>query len=52
MRLGPAPSGLTQAIERMPDREERIIDRRLAEHRGNMEATLRGIKELAETSSR
>lgn len=49
MRLGPAPSGLTPAIERWPDKEERIIDRRLAEHRTNMEATIRGIKELAET---
>ena len=49
MRLGPAPSGLTPAIERWPDKEERIIDRRLAEHRANMEATVRGIKELAET---
>jgi uncharacterized protein YndB with AHSA1/START domain len=52
MRLGPGASFLTVAIERMPEREERIIHRRLAEHRGNMEATLRGIKELAETSSR
>jgi hypothetical protein len=48
MRLGPAPGGLTPAIERWPDKEERIIDRRLAEHRVNMEATLRGIKQLAE----
>ena len=49
MRLGPAPSGLTPAIERWPDKEERIIDRRLAEHRANMEATIRGIKEIVET---
>jgi Polyketide cyclase / dehydrase and lipid transport len=48
MRLGPAPSGLTPAIERWPDKEERIIDRRLAEHRANMEATIRGIKEIVE----
>jgi hypothetical protein len=48
MRLGPAPSGLTPAIERWPDKEERIIDRRLAEHRANMQATIQGIKELAE----
>lgn len=51
MRLGPGPSFLTVAIERMPDKEERIIDRRLAEHRGNMEATVLGIKELAESGA-
>jgi len=48
MRMGPAPSGLTPAIEAMPDKEERIIARRLDEHRFNMLATLTGIKELAE----
>ena len=47
-RLGPAPSGLTPAIEAMPDKEERIVARRLDEHRANMAATLAGIKELAE----
>jgi uncharacterized protein YndB with AHSA1/START domain len=49
MRMGPAPSGLTPAIEAMPDKEERIIARRLDEHRANMAATLAGIKELAES---
>ena len=48
MRMGPAPSGLTPAIEAMPDKEERIIARRLDEHRSNMLATLIGIMELAE----
>jgi hypothetical protein len=48
MRLGPGRSGLNVAIDRMPDKEERIIERRLAEHSANMEATLRGIKALAE----
>lgn len=48
MRMGPAPSGLTPAIEAMPDKEERIIERRLGEHRANMEATLEGIKGIAE----
>lgn len=47
-RLGPGPSGLTMAIERMPDREERIVERRLEEHRRNMTATVEGIKALAE----
>ncbi|MGH9133690.1 MAG: SRPBCC family protein [Ilumatobacteraceae bacterium] len=46
-RLGPGPSGLTSAIEAMPDKEERIIARRIDEHRRNMEATLDGIAALA-----
>ena len=49
-RLGPGPSGLTPAIEAMPDKEERIVARRLAEHEANIEATLQGIKKLAEES--
>lgn len=48
MRMGPARSGLNVAIDAMPDKEERIIERRLAEHRANMTATLEGIKALAE----
>jgi uncharacterized protein YndB with AHSA1/START domain len=50
MRLGPGPSYLSDIVGRMPDREEQIIDRRVAEHRANMEATLRGIKATAERS--
>lgn len=49
-RLGPGPSGLTPAIEAMPDKEERIIARRLEEHRVNMQATVDGLKELAESA--
>lgn len=47
-RIGPAPSGLTTAIAAMPDKEERIVARRLQELEGNMRATLQGIKALAE----
>ena len=47
-RIGPAPSGLTIAITSMPDKEERIIARRLEEFERNMRATLEGIKQLAE----
>lgn len=47
-RLGPAPSGLTPAILAMPDKEERIVQRRLDEHAGNMQRTIEGIKGLAE----
>ncbi len=50
MQMGPAPSGLTPAIEAMPDKEERIIARRLGEHQQNMQANVAGIKHLAENS--
>lgn len=48
MRMGPARSGLNIAIDAMPDKEERIVARRQAEHTGNMQATVDGIKALAE----
>ena len=48
VQLGPGPSGITKVIEAMPDKESRILYRRLAEHQANMTATLAGIKELAE----
>jgi hypothetical protein len=43
---------LTPAIEAMPDKEELIVARRLEEHRGNMAATVAGIKALAEAPER
>jgi Polyketide cyclase / dehydrase and lipid transport len=49
MRMGPARSGINAAIDAMPDKEDRILRRRLDEHRANMEATLQGIKHLAES---
>lgn len=49
--FGPGPSGLSAAIERMPDKEERIIERRLQEHRANMQRVVDGIKALAEAES-
>lgn len=48
MRMGPARSGINLAIDAMPDKETRILRRRLGEHRANMEANLRGIKEIVE----
>jgi hypothetical protein len=51
LQIGPAPSGLTPAIVAMPDKEERIIERRLEEHRANMLATLEGIKALSEAAT-
>ena len=50
-RMGPAPSGLSIAITAMPDKEERIVARRLEEFEANMRATLEGIKNLAEQVS-
>lgn len=47
-QMGPGPSGMTMVIEKMPDKEEAIIERRLGEWRQNMRATLDGIKGLAE----
>jgi hypothetical protein len=49
--MGPAPSGLTIAIAAMPDKEERIVARRLEEFEANIRATLEGIKNLAERPS-
>ncbi|MEU0675506.1 SRPBCC family protein [Streptomyces sp. NPDC006172] len=46
--IGPGRSGVTLALERWPDREEEIIALRLKELRAGIEATLRGIKTLAE----
>ncbi|TDZ99797.1 SRPBCC family protein [Mycobacteroides salmoniphilum] len=48
-RLGPGPSGLTPAIEAMPDKEARIVSRRLQDWRVGMEANL---QEIAERLSR
>jgi hypothetical protein len=39
---------LSIAITAMPDKEERIVARRLEEFATNMRATLEGIKRLAE----
>jgi hypothetical protein len=47
-QMGPARSGLNAAIDAMPDKEERIVARRLGEHRANMEANLAGIKSIVE----
>lgn len=47
-QMGPGRGGLNHAIEAMPDKEERIVERRLAEHRVNMERMLAGIKALCE----
>jgi hypothetical protein len=48
-RMGPGRSGLSAAIDARPDREERIVARRLEEWQRNMAATVLGIKALAES---
>jgi hypothetical protein len=45
-KMGPHASGLTPAITAMPDKEGRIIARRLEEWRANLTANLDGIQRL------
>lgn len=47
-RMGPGPSGVTAYIDQHPEAEEQIVDGRLAMWTTNMQATLDGIRELAE----
>lgn len=49
--IGPGPSGLSPAIDRMPDREDEIVDKRMAEHNANMQRTVEGYKALAEAAA-
>jgi hypothetical protein len=44
MIIGPGPSGISAAIARMPDKEARILYRRIEEHRANMQRVVDGIK--------
>jgi hypothetical protein len=48
MQLGPGRSGLSLAIDQMPDKEQKIVFVRLREFERNMTATLEHIKTLAE----
>jgi hypothetical protein len=50
-QMGPGPSGMTALIQKMPDKEEKIIARRLEEWQKNMTVTVTGIKELAEAGA-
>jgi hypothetical protein len=49
VQLGVGPSGLGVAIERMPDKEERIVARRLEEFRAAMRANLEAVRHAAES---
>ena len=48
MQLGPARSGLSFAIDRMPDKEQKIVFVRMREFEHNITVTLEQIKILAE----
>lgn len=50
VRLGYGPSGLHLAIRSMPDKEERIVARRMKEFCTGMRANLEEIKRLAESA--
>jgi uncharacterized protein YndB with AHSA1/START domain len=47
MRMGPARSGINLAIDAMPEKEGRILARRLEEHRANMLRNLEALREVA-----
>jgi hypothetical protein len=49
-RMGPGPSGTTLAIAAHPDKEARVLRRRLGEVQANLQRTVEGIKTLAEGS--
>lgn len=48
--LGPGPSGTTMAIDSMPDKEAKIISRRIDAISTNMSRTVNGVKDLAEVT--
>ncbi|KUL21241.1 SRPBCC family protein [Streptomyces regalis] len=48
MQMGPGRSGLSFAIDRMPEKEEKIVFVRMREFEANMTATLGHIRKLAE----
>jgi uncharacterized protein YndB with AHSA1/START domain len=48
MQMGPGRSGLSAAIDAMPDKEQKIVFVRLREFEGAISKTLAAIKRLAE----
>jgi hypothetical protein len=48
LQMGPARSGLSFAIDRMPEKEQKIVFVRMREFEQNMGITLKHIKQLAE----
>lgn len=47
-QIGPGRSGLSFAIDRMPEKEHKIVTRRLEEHQASIQANLAKIKQVAE----
>jgi uncharacterized protein YndB with AHSA1/START domain len=52
MQMGPARSGLSFAIDRMPEKEQKIVFVRMREFESNIGTTLEAIKKLAEDSGK
>ncbi|WP_371583279.1 SRPBCC family protein [Streptomyces sp. NBC_01314] len=50
MQMGPGRSGLSFAIDRMPEKEQKIVFVRMREFEANMAVTLEEIKKLAESA--
>ncbi|HEY2203908.1 MAG TPA: SRPBCC family protein [Pseudonocardia sp.] len=50
VQMGPGRSGLSIALEQMPDKEQKIVYVRLREFETNMTGTLAAIKERAEAA--
>jgi uncharacterized protein YndB with AHSA1/START domain len=48
-RMGPGPSNLDRLIAAMPEREERIVARRLGEWQAGIDANLAAIRKIAES---
>ena len=48
MQMGPARSGLSYAIDRMPDKEQKIVFVRMREFENSITSTLAAIKKRAE----
>lgn len=48
MQMGPGRSGLSFAIDRMPEKEQKIVFVRMREFEANMTATLEHIKNVVE----
>ena len=49
--MGPGSSGTTAAITSNPDKEARILRRRLDEVQANMQRTIEGIRDAAESAT-
>ncbi|MGI9598609.1 MAG: nitroreductase family protein [Acidimicrobiales bacterium] len=43
LNLGPGPSGITEVIAARPELEAKILNRRISEHRANMQRVLDGL---------